>query len=66
MHVLVVGGAGYIGSAHGQLLGREVSSQGAGQSVRRLPDALVGGRFVLGDLAADLLDELLEPGASMA
>ena len=61
MHVLVVGGAGYIGSHMVKLLGRHgfeitvLDNLSAGHR-----DAVVEGRFVLGDLGErDLLDELL-------
>ena len=62
MRVLVVGGAGYIGSHMVKLLNRRgfevtvLDNLSAGHR-----DAVVGGRFVLGDLGErDLLDELLE------
>ncbi|HPE71544.1 MAG TPA: GDP-mannose 4,6-dehydratase, partial [Candidatus Competibacter sp.] len=61
MHVLVVGGAGYIGSHMVKLLcqrGFEVTVLDNLSAGHR--DAIKGGRFVLGDLGErDLLDELL-------
>ena len=62
MHVLVVGGAGYIGSHMVKLLcqrGFEVTVLDNLSAGHR--DAVKGGRFVLGDLGErDLLDELFQ------